>query len=139
MARERTKFQFQFVPISTFRNFSIPWLFSQTLGNEASTCDLSARFTSYLDAAVYMISKAKRLLPCEPIRVSQADGLRGSAAQWAQQERHLHSVAQEQGGRRQATGRVLRHGHGRRGMDSFPEKRQLPEAQGLFLQRLGEL
>ncbi|GIX88387.1 techylectin-5A [Caerostris extrusa] len=38
----------------------------QTLGNEASTCDLSARSTSYLDAAVDMISKAKDNFPVCP-------------------------------------------------------------------------
>ncbi|GIY05084.1 techylectin-5A [Caerostris darwini] len=46
--------------------FFVSLAFSQTLGNEASTCDVSTRSTSYLDAAVDMISKAKDYFPVCP-------------------------------------------------------------------------
>ncbi|GIX68232.1 techylectin-5A [Caerostris extrusa] len=53
------------VPLSSFHILSIPG-FSQTLGNETPTCDLRARSTSFLDAAVDMISKAKDNFPVCP-------------------------------------------------------------------------
>ncbi|GIY82036.1 techylectin-5A [Caerostris darwini] len=46
--------------------FFVSLAFSQTLGNDSSTCDVSARSTSYLDAAVDMISKAQDYFPVCP-------------------------------------------------------------------------
>ncbi|GIX68244.1 techylectin-like protein [Caerostris extrusa] len=78
--------------------------------------------TNYLDTAMDMISNAKKHLPNCPNALVKpmdcADVLRGG-----HNKSGVYTVwPKKQGGRRQATGRVLRHGHGRRGWTVFQRR-----------------